>query len=150
MPHASHAMVEASLDSDADRRSEGAWTRDCAAAMAHQAPVPSSDASLGCSFSSGLEPSAAEAMGLLNHFRTFFVQHFPFVTIPMDMSSEELRKEKPYLYRTIMMVAAHDQPVRQLEMGKEILLGFSTTLLLKAEKSLDLLQAMLVYNAWFV
>lgn len=49
-----------------------------------------------------------------------------------------------------MMVSAHDQPVRQLEMGHVLLLGFSTTLLLKAEKSLDLLQAMLVYNAWFV
>lgn len=47
-----------------------------------------------------------------------------------------------------MMVSAHDQPVRQLEMGHVLLLGFSTTLLLKAEKSLDLLQAMLVYNAW--
>lgn len=150
MPHASHVTVEASLNSDAERRCEGAWTRDFAAVMAHQAPVPSSEASLGSSFSSGLEPSAAEAMGLLNHFRTFFVQHFPFVTIPMDMSSEELRQQKPYLYRTIMMVAAHDQPVRQLEMGKEILSGFSTTLLFKAEKSLDLLQAMLVYNAWFV
>ena len=32
-------------------------------------------------------------------------------------------------------------------MGKGILLDFSTVLLLKAEKSLDLLQAILVYHA---
>ncbi|MCJ1466617.1 hypothetical protein MMC07_005237 [Pseudocyphellaria aurata] len=64
------------------------------------------------------------------------------------MSFEKLRQEKPYLSRTIRMVAAHDRPVQQLEMGKAILEDFSTSLLFKAEKSLDLLQAMLVYNAW--
>lgn len=149
MPHASHATVGASLKSDAEQRSEGAWTWDCAAA-ARPASHPSSDTSIRCSFPLALEPSAAEVTGLLDRFKNFFVKHFPFVTIPVDMSSEKLRQEKPYLYRTIMMVAAHDEPVRQLEMGKEILLGFSTILLLKAEKSLDLLQAMLVYNAWFV
>lgn len=143
-------MTEASLNSDAERRSEQAETRDSAALTARQAPQSSSDPSIRCSFSSGLEPSAAEAADRLNHFRTFFVPRFPFVTIPVDTASEELRQKKPYLYRTIMMVAANDRPVQQLEIGNEIVLDFSTILLLKAEKSLDLLQAMLVYNAWFV
>lgn len=49
-----------------------------------------------------------------------------------------------------MMVAAYDQPVRQVAMGKEILVGFRTDLLLRAEKSLDMLQGLLVYNAWSV
>lgn len=150
MPHASHALAEASLSSHTERRTDATGTGDCAAATAHGAPHRRFDASIKYSFSSGLEPSADDATILLNYFRTFFTPRFPFVTIPVDTSSEKLRQEKPYLSRTIRMVAAHNRPVQQLEMGKSILKDFSTTVLFKAEKSLDLLQAMLVYNAWLV
>ena len=152
--HTDHGELESVSVYDAGRSSEGpsvhSQPSDLAAATTLRVPPPKLHTSVDSTFDPDLEPSAAEAAELLSRFRALFVLHFPFVVIPAAKSAQELQREKPYLYRSIMMVAAYDQPVRQGAMGKQILLGFSTSLLLRAEKSLDLLQALLVYTAWFV
>lgn len=100
--------------------------------------------------SPSIEISPTEAASVLNIFRTNYVHSFPFVVIPHDMSPEELKHRKPHLYRSIMMVASYHTPLRQMSMGKEILQSFSTNLIFEGEKSLDLLQALLVYTSWYV
>lgn len=75
---------------------------------------------------------------------------FPFVVIPPEATSECLRKERPMLWKAILTTASCLHPSRQEAMGQELVEEFSTRLLLKAEKSLDLLQALLIYLAWLV
>lgn len=155
-PQTERLGVEATFNYDAERPSGGvsahqvARPSGLAAVTTQREGRPSLHTSVDSIFSKDLEPSLAEAIELLCRFKTLFVQHFPFIVIPAAQSAQELRQDKPYLYRTIMMVAVCNQPVRQEAMGREILVEFSASLLLRAEKSIDLLQALLVYNAWFV
>lgn len=99
-------------------------------------------------FGFGLERQ--EAIFLLLEFRTQMAAHFPFVVIPPDTTSENLRLERPMLWKAVMTAASYHKPIRQEAMGWKLMEEFSTRLLLKAEKSLDLLQALLVHLAWLV
>jgi hypothetical protein len=91
-----------------------------------------------------------EGAFLLLEFRTSMAHQFPFVVIPPEATSEALRKERPLLWKAILTAACCLNPSRQEEMGQELVEEFSTRLLSKAEKSLDLLQALLIYLAWLV
>jgi hypothetical protein len=73
---------------------------------------------------------------------------FPFVVIAPDATSESLRRERPMLWRSIVVAASYHNPRRQIALGWKLMEEFSTRILLKAEKSLDLLQALLVHAAW--
>jgi len=66
------------------------------------------------------------------------------------VTAADLRRDKPYLYSTILLVASNMKPARQLAMGKEIFHTITTSLLLRGVRNLDLLQSLLVYSAWFV
>ncbi len=87
---------------------------------------------------------------LLNVFREQFHTHFPFITIPDCVSPEDLRLQKPWLYRAILMVAAQEERTRQQELGKQIVSDMACAMLLQGEKSLDMLQSLLVCNLWSV
>lgn len=64
------------------------------------------------------------------------------------MTAEELKKQKPFLFDAIMLVAAKQRVASQREAGDKLLAYLSEHLLLRGEKSLDLLQGLLVYLAW--
>jgi hypothetical protein len=91
-----------------------------------------------------------EGAFVLLEFRTLMAPQFPFVIIPPEATSESLRIERPMLWKAIATAASCLNPSRQEAMGWEIIEEFTTRLLLKAEKSLDLLQALLVHIAWLV
>jgi hypothetical protein len=54
------------------------------------------------------------------------------------------------LWKAILTAASCLKPSRQEAMGQELMEEFSTRLLLHGEKSLDLLQALLIHIAWLV
>jgi len=89
-----------------------------------------------------------EGAWILLEFRTLMAPQFPFVVIHPDATSESLRNERPMLWKAIVTAASCLKPSRQQAMGWEIMEEFTTRLLLKAEKSLDLLQGLLVHIAW--
>lgn len=99
-------------------------------------------------FDFGLERQ--EAAFLLLEFRTQQAPQFPFVVIPPDATSESLCQEKPMLWKAVMTASSYHKPLRQEAMGWKLMEEFSTRLLMKAEKSLDLLQALLVHLSWSV
>jgi hypothetical protein len=105
-------------------------------AFAPQPPAPS--------FDIGRQDEAL----LLLEFRTQMAPQFPFVVVPPDATSESLRRERPMLWRSIVVAASYHNPRRQIALGWKLMEEFSTRILLKAEKSLDLLQALLVHVAW--
>lgn len=90
-----------------------------------------------------------EAVFLLLEFRMQMATQCPFVVIHPDTTSESLRRKKPMLWKTIMTAALYHHPARQEALGWKLMEEFSTRLLLKAERSLDLLQALLVHLMWY-
>lgn len=94
------------------------------------------------SFDFYVEPR--EASFLLLEFRTQMAAQLPFVVIP-DAASQSLRRERPMLWKAIMTAASVHDPLRQEVLGRKLMEEFSTRLLLRGEKSLDLLQALLVH-----
>lgn len=89
-----------------------------------------------------------DANALLSLFKEQFLPRFPFIIIPDTMSADLLRSERPWLYKSVMMVAYQDDRYRQIEISKQFLMDISAAMLLRGEKSLDMLQGMIVYNVW--
>ena len=95
------------------------------------------------------EPDEREAEIFLLEFRSNMTEQFPFVVIRPEETSQSLRSEKPLLWKAIMVAAAHGNSDRQLSLGANLMEDITTRLLFKAEKSLDLLQALLIFIAWY-
>ncbi|KAF2188998.1 hypothetical protein K469DRAFT_564970 [Zopfia rhizophila CBS 207.26] len=73
---------------------------------------------------------------------------FPFVAIPPDVTPDQLWHEKPVLYMSIMMVACQSDIHRQLNLARMVRYEISQAVLVRGEKSLELLEGLLVYLAW--
>jgi hypothetical protein len=87
---------------------------------------------------------------LLKVYREYYEADFPFVVLPPKITSQELKTRKPWLAMTISMVASHENRVQQLAMAKEIIMEVASALLIRSEKSLDMLESLIIYNVWFV
>ena len=75
---------------------------------------------------------------------------FPFVVIPDSVTLEELAQNKPFLLQVILTIASVVDSVRQARMAQDVIEYLSEHMPIRAEKSLDLLQGLLIYIAWFV
>ena len=95
-----------------------------------------------------VEPDNQEAEILLLEFKANMTEQFPFVVITPDSTSQSLQQEKPLLWKAIMVAASHGKSHRQLALGSKLMEDLTTRLLLKVERSLDLLQALLIFIAW--
>lgn len=85
---------------------------------------------------------------LFSDFRTSFNQYFPYVIIPPQATTAYIRDSKPFLFRTCIAVASHADPLVQRQIAEELLRYIGERMLLKAEKSLDILQGILVFISW--
>ena len=95
-----------------------------------------------------VEPDDQEAELLLLEFKTNMTEQFPFVVIAPDSTSQSLQHEKPLLWKAIIVAASHEKSDRQLALGSKLMEDLTTRLLLRVERSLDLLQALLIFIAW--
>ncbi|KAG4438974.1 hypothetical protein IFR05_005546 [Cadophora sp. M221] len=90
-----------------------------------------------------------EASFLLLEYRTQQASQLPFVVIPTDATSESLRRERPMLWKAVMTAASYQNALRQEALGWKLMEEFASRILLRAERSLDLLQALLVHLTWY-
>jgi hypothetical protein len=74
---------------------------------------------------------------------------FPFVLVPSKMTLDSLRREKPFLLLSILSFAAFSNEKLQLRLELELRESLSKRLIVHSEKSLDLLQGVMVYLAWY-
>lgn len=88
---------------------------------------------------------AAEEHLLL--FRERYLDCFPCVYIPPDMTSDELRDAKPFTWFTIMMMSCQNASV-QFGMGTTWQKIISQKIVMEYEKSIDLLQGMVIFLGW--
>ncbi|KIW54806.1 hypothetical protein, variant [Exophiala xenobiotica] len=75
-------------------------------------------------------------------------QHFPFVVIPAEMTPNDLKKTKPFLFMTIMTVGCRHDLERQAVLAQRVREVVSRRMLVGGEQNLDILQGLLVYQGW--
>lgn len=93
-------------------------------------------------------PSTREAERLLKDFNTRMAPMFPFVLAPRGVASVQLRRERPFLWKAIMVTELCMDTRRQVSLGNELLSEVVASGFLHPRKSLDLLQALELLVAW--
>ena len=86
----------------------------------------------------------------LEIFRTVMVHRFPFVVISPSVTAQELREKKPFLFLTVLAAASYENMPLQRRLGKEIKHVVSSRMIFGGESSIEILQGILVYLAWYV
>lgn len=97
-------------------------------------------------FAAGSSPYPKHPNILLSIFREQFSTQFPFIAIPPAATAETLRSQKPWLYKTVLMIAYYEDRVAQLEAAKEIVLGITAGMLVRGDKNMDMLESLILYN----
>ncbi|KAF1913150.1 hypothetical protein BDU57DRAFT_532236 [Ampelomyces quisqualis] len=90
--------------------------------------------------------SLAHMQMLLDTYRRM-VDFFPFVTLPNDVSCQHLVQHRPILMFAVLTVASYDSALLQQTLSREFR-KVAMVKILNGEKSLDLLQGLLVFIAW--
>ncbi|KAL9562511.1 hypothetical protein ACKAV7_013594 [Fusarium commune] len=93
--------------------------------------------------------SLAEAQILLDNYRTKAVQHFPFVPISSGTTVASLRADKPFLFMCIMATMKFGNCTIQRQIGEEIRNQAHQRVLMQSESTLEILQGLLIYLAWY-
>jgi hypothetical protein len=83
---------------------------------------------------------------LLDSYRSM-VDFFPFVSLPKDCRCQDLLQHRPMLMFAVLTVSSYDSAVLQSTLSSEFR-KIVMVRIMKGEKSLDLLQALLVFIAW--
>lgn len=86
---------------------------------------------------------------LLSDFRTKMSHFFPFVIIPPDSTATELRQKCPFLVLACTVVACNSDADAQKALTQKLLNYLGQHMLAESEKSLDLLQGLLVFIIWY-
>lgn len=93
------------------------------------------------------ETSASEEESL-HAFRTQRLQFLPLIHIPATITVGDLKRQSPFLWRCISAVESK-HTARQATLCVKIRELAGKRLLVDCDKSLDLLQGVLVYLAWY-
>ncbi len=89
------------------------------------------------------------ADGLVRNF-IHMAPYFPFVALPREALLSDLRREAPMLLQAILVTSSWQNKSLQLALEREYLKILSTRLVVDGQKSLDMLQSLLVYVGWLV
>lgn len=89
-----------------------------------------------------------EAQLVLNIYREKLAPHFPFIVVPPNVTPQELRQTKPFLYRVIMALACQRSSSHQQILSDSVRNVYINSVLVSGEKNLDLLQGLLVFLGW--
>ena len=93
--------------------------------------------------------SLSDAGKLLDSFHKR-APYFPFVTIPEDATVQSLSRKSPFLLLSIFTVASQSDQKLYQQIDHEYRRILSMKVIVAGEKSLDFLQGILVYIAWYV
>ncbi|KAF3922275.1 hypothetical protein ABW20_dc0104945 [Dactylellina cionopaga] len=75
--------------------------------------------------------------------------HFPFYVIPSTTTVATLRRERPVLLLAMLCTASGTEKRIQMALERDFRKVFSERVIMNGEKSLELLQAGLIYLSWF-
>jgi hypothetical protein len=89
------------------------------------------------------------AQTLFDTFRCSYTNYFPFVVLPPNTTVESLRREKPFLFLSILAVAVFGNSHLQRLLGREMQKQIAIRIVMRNEKTLDILQGLLVHIAYY-
>lgn len=90
-----------------------------------------------------------EAESLLNDFKSNWTAKFPFVVVELERPAVDLHTHNPFLCLCILGVTMDFQHPLRKRLYNEIMDQITSKIIRNAERSLDLLQGLLVYAAWY-
>jgi hypothetical protein len=91
----------------------------------------------------------AEADAALNLYRTSYSPYFPFVPVHVTTAAAELDQTSPFLLRTILQVVVPQTAEVQKSVDRWFRQTISQRVIVEQERCLELLQALLVFIAWY-
>ena len=94
------------------------------------------------------EPTPQEAELYLSKFRAW-LSNFPFMHMPSDLTAEQLRRERPFLWLSIMNMTSMSLP-QQLLLRERIRQEVANRLVLNNERPMDILLGLVAYLGWYV
>ncbi|PYH40801.1 Zn(II)2Cys6 transcription factor [Aspergillus saccharolyticus JOP 1030-1] len=127
-----------------------AGSQECAATLGNPLCTPESDGSLSPRQSPPttiIAPSPAEAEAMLQSFRTHKLACLPFVHIPSSSTPAELQRDSPFLWRCLITTETKDAAQQALRCV-DIRQTAAQIAMVDCDKSLDLLQGLLMHIAW--
>lgn len=77
-------------------------------------------------------------------------EFFPFVVLSENTTAEELSQQRPFLLLSILVVTSDVNPVLQKSLDERFRKVVATRIVMQGEKSMDYLQGLITYLAWFV
>lgn len=94
--------------------------------------------------------SMATARQLFETYRKDLFPHYPMVHIPDSITADEVRQTKPTLFLAIIAAASgKNNSELSAMLDSEVLQTYATKSLVYSEKSLELVQALLVSAVWY-
>ncbi|KAI5927110.1 hypothetical protein F4810DRAFT_699329 [Camillea tinctor] len=90
-------------------------------------------------------PQAEQAVA---HFKSGYIHHFPFVAQDPDISAQQLLRDKPLLFRVVLLVAGRLTLAKQREIRRSINAYIGQHVLVLEEQDVGLLQGLVTYIAW--
>lgn len=89
------------------------------------------------------------ARKLVNHYQTSLYPQYPQVYIPC--SADELRKSRPTLFLAVLAAGAETESANLANaLDREILQEYANRSVVQSEKSVELVQALLVSAVWYI
>lgn len=90
------------------------------------------------------------AGSLFDRYVQDMAPHMPAVVFPSGTTSADVRKSKPILFLAVLAVGAStDHPQLATQLTKEVMQTYAERVINRGEKSLQLIQAMLVSTIWY-
>ncbi|KAK3946003.1 hypothetical protein QBC46DRAFT_349276 [Diplogelasinospora grovesii] len=96
----------------------------------------------------GYNLSWEQAELALDEYKTNFMPNFPFVLLESGTTAQQLSSKKPFVFRAVLLAAARLPLERRKQMKRNLAAYLGQHLLVNEERSLDLLQGLLIFIAW--
>ncbi|KAI1641278.1 hypothetical protein F4809DRAFT_585660 [Biscogniauxia mediterranea] len=96
----------------------------------------------------GFGISWAQAEQAVAHFKSGYIPHFPFVALDPEISAQQLLRDKPLLFRVILLAAGRLTLAKQREIRRSINAYIGQHVLVMEERDIGLLQGLITYIAW--
>lgn len=94
--------------------------------------------------------SMHEASQLYARYTHELVQYFPTVILPEGYDAVDIRRTKPILFLAVIAAASGSSDAElNVTLNKEILQVYADQIVIKGEKSLELIQSMLITISWY-
>ncbi|GAW22291.1 hypothetical protein ANO14919_118270 [Xylariales sp. No.14919] len=113
-------------------------------------PTPTSDTAPTAP--QGISPSRfgipdIQADQCLDFFRSRMLPCFPFISLPPDVTAEQLHRDRPFLLQAIRTVTTFSTQ-RKLALAEDLKRLFFASALVNVQSNIDLLLGLLTYLAW--